>query len=569
MSSKRQQDVVFGTEAQQELLKGATILANAVKSTMGPSGHNVIIDTEMSAPLITKDGVTVARSINLREKLPSIGAELLKEVAAKTNELAGDGTTTATVLAHAMLAEGIKMIATGRSSIGIKRGMDMASANVIDWLKTNAIKVRGSEDIVNVGTISANGDRQIGELLAEAISRVGEDGIITVEPAKSFKTSLEVVEGMQFDGGYVSPYFVTNQEKLTAELKDPFILITNRKISSLQEILPVLEMVANQARPLVIIGDEIEGEALHTLIVNKMKGTLMACAVKAPSYGENRADILKDIAVVTGGHVIDASTSTALRNVELPQLGTCKKAIITRGVTTLIGDSSRLEIKEQIEERVATLRAAMSESNVLDDLHRHNYKNRLAKLAGGVALVRVGGSTEVEILEKKDRVDDALNATVAAVQEGIIPGGGTALYYAACALEKAAPLSKHADELAGVQVIINACKMPLRVIVENTGKSADVVMNELDPNKPDKGPHDIRTTDYTAEEKAAIAESVVKRKRYGYDAYNHVYGDMIDKGIIDPLKVARFALEHAASVVGLMITCNAIILNERVENVHD
>ena len=556
---KRQQDVVFGTEAQQELLRGATILANAVKSTMGPSGHNVIIDTEMSAPLITKDGVTVARAINLREKLPSIGAELLKEVASKTNELAGDGTTTATVLGHAMLAEGIKMVATGRSAIGIKRGMDIATTKVIEWLKSNSIKVRGTEDIVNVGTISANGDRQIGELLAEAISKVGEDGIITVEPAKSFKTSLEVVEGMQFDGGYVSPYFVTNQEKLTAELSNPFILITSRKISSLQEILPVLEMVANQAKPLIIIGDEIEGEALHTLIVNKMKGTLMACAVKAPSYGENRADVLKDIAVVTGGEVIDASTSTALRNVQLPQLGTCKKAIITRGTTTLIGDSARTEIKEQIDARVATLKAAMSEDALLDDLRRNNYKNRLAKLAGGIAVLKVGGSTEVEILEKKDRVDDALNATVAAAQEGIIPGGGTALYYAAMHQEEC--LSRcpdiqfgttTEDERAGIKVIITACKMPLRVIVENTGKSAEVVMNKL-WDSAWIGPNN-QADNY---------------ERYGYDAYNHVYGDMIDKGIIDPLKVARFALEHASSVVGLMLTCNCVVLNEREERVHD
>ena len=562
--AKIYQSVNFGSEAHKEILHGATILYKAVKSTMGPSGHNVIIENGYSAPLITKDGVTVAKSINLKKKLPGIGAELLKEIAAKTNELAGDGTTTATVLGHAMLSQGTKMVSTGRSAIALKRGMDLGTGLVIDWLKSHAITVRNDTDIVNVGTISANGDKQIGELICEAIKRVGQDGIITIEPAKSVQTSLEVVEGMQIDSGYVSPYFVSNQEKLTCELQEPLVLITNKKLTSLADLMPALELANEQNLPLLIIGDEIEGEVLHTLIVNKMKGVLFSCAIKAPSYGDNRSDILQDIGLVTGGTVFDASSGTALKNIKLEDFGRCKRAIIGRSFTTFVGEGGE-DVKTLIDERVAQLRKILSSDTSLDELRKTNLKKRLAKLAGGIAVVKVGGSTEVEILEKKDRVEDALNATVAAVQEGVLPGGGTALFYAAQALQDVLtnnPSNLTEDELAGVKIVYETCLQPLRVIVENTGKSADVVMNKLltqdntfntvDPQKEFK--------DFTQEQfdKANMVNPV----RFGYDAYRHEYCDLVNRGVIDPLKVERYALEHANSVVSLILTCNAIIVNE-------
>jgi len=476
-------------------------------------------------------------------------------------------TTTATVLGYTMLQQGIKMTATGRSAIEIKRGMEWATEKVIGWIKEHAIPVRNNEDIINVGTISANGDRSIGELLCEAISKVGQDGIITIEPAKSVKTSLDVVEGMQFDSGFVSPYFVTNQEKMTAELNDPYILITNKKLSSLQEILPVLELSANANKPLLIIGDEIEGEALHTLIVNKMKGVLFTCAVKAPSYGENRTDVLSDIALVAGGKVFDASSEKAIKNATLADLGKCKRAIIGKGSTTLIGDDSGSR-KDLISERVEQLRALLSANIGLDDLKRENTKKRLAKLAGGIAVIKVGGSTEVEIFEKKDRVEDALNATVAAVQEGILPGGGTALFYASEWLQKemaSSLLNMTEDELAGARIIYESCRQPLRVIVENTGKSADVVMNQL--RSYDNGRlvsllHDIAgdtsRPEVVVEKKA---ENLLnERLRQGYDASRHVYCDLIERGVIDPLKVERYALEHACSVIGLVLTTNCVVV---------
>lgn len=562
------QKVVFGDEAHNKLLEGATILAKAVGSTMGPSGHNVIIDGTVGAPIITKDGVTVARSINLRDRLPSMGAELLKEVASKTNELAGDGTTTATVLAHAMLKEGIKMIATNRDAIYVKKGMDIATEKVIAHLKATCIPVRNAQDIVNIGTISANGDSQIGELLSQAIEKVGQDGIITIEPGKTTKTTLEVVEGMQFDGGYVSPYFVTNTEKNTVELSNPYILLTSRKISSLGEFLPILEKIANTNRPLLVIADEVEGEALHTMIVNKFKGTLMSCAVKAPSYGENRQDILGDIACVVGGVVQDASSASALKNMALEHLGVAKKVIVSRTNTTIIGESDE-ELAGMILERVAGLKTALA-SGTLDDLHIDRYRKRLAKLAGGVAVVKVGGSTEVEILEKKDRVEDALNATIAAAQEGIVPGGGCALFYASQAVGDAlktdARLSLSDDEWAGVRVILEACKVPLRTIVENTGKSADVVMDKLAGHRPmeidwEKSSINIDSS-AIPDPKEVVYKTNTDSLRYGYDAAKCVYGDLIEKGIIDPVKVTRFALEHANSVVGLILTCNSVVLNE-------
>ena len=555
------QKVVFGSEAHAKLLEGASILAQAVGSTMGPSGHNVIIDGTVGAPLITKDGVTVARSINLKERLPCMGAELLKEVASKTNELAGDGTTTATVLAHAMLKEGIKMIATGRDAIYVKKGMDFATEKVIEVLKKNCIPVRNSQDIINVGTISANGDVKIGELLSQAIDKVGQDGIITIEPGKSTQTTLEVAEGMQFDGGYLSPYFVTNSEKNTVELINPFVLLTNRKISALADFIPILEKVANTNNPLLVIADDVEGEALHTLIVNKFKGTLASCAVKAPSYGENRTDILGDIATVVGGTVLDASNAQALKNLSLESLGVAAKVIVTRTSTTIIGEPSE-ESRQAIEERVKGLRTALASDGSLDELHIDRYKKRLAKLAGGVAVVKVGGSTEVEILEKKDRVEDALNATIAAAQEGIVPGGGSALFYAQEEVEKyinhyisgegigllesnvSGPWGE--DFRAGIQVVLNACKAPLRTIVSNTGKSPDVVMDKLIRSI------EVGTTNNNPE----------PDRRFGYDAAKSQYGDLIDRGIIDPVKVTRYALEHANSVVGLILTCNSVVLNE-------
>lgn len=551
------QRVVFGDEAHNKLLEGATILAQAVGSTMGPSGHNVIIDGTVGAPIITKDGVTVARSINLREKLPSMGAELLKEVASKTNELAGDGTTTATVLAHAMLKEGIKQISSKRDAIYVKKGMDIATEMVIAHLKANCIPVRNEQDIINIGTISANGDANIGTLLSEAISKVGQDGIITIEPGKTTKTTLEVVEGMQFDGGYVSPYFVTNTEKNTVELTNPFILLTSRKISSLNEFLPILEKIANTNRPLLVIADEIEGEALHTMIVNKFKGTLMSCAVKAPSYGENRQDILGDIACVVGGVVQDASSASALKNMALEHLGIAKRVVVSRTNTTIIGDTDE-ELRALIDERVAGLKTALA-SGTLDELHVDRYRKRLAKLAGGVAVVKVGGSTEVEILEKKDRVEDALNATIAAAQEGIVPGGGCALFYASEAVQAAlnaddSTLALSDDEWAGIRVVLEACKVPLRTIVSNTGKSADVVMDKLVTQMNKINP--------SMWAQAHDGEKGTDHLRYGYDAAKCTYGDLVDKGIIDPVKVTRYALEHASSVVGLMLTCNSIIVNE-------
>jgi chaperonin GroEL len=560
------QEVTFGSEAHKELLEGAEILYKAVKSTMGPSGLNVIIDNGQTAPLITKDGVTVAKSINLKDKLPSIGAELIKEVASKTNELAGDGTSTATVLGYSMLQQGIKMTATGRSAIEIKRGMEWATEKIIAWIKEHAIPVRNDEDIINIGTISANGDRSIGELLCNAINKVGQDGIITIEPAKSVKTTLDVVEGMQFESGYVSPYFVTNQEKLNCELTEPYVLITNKKINSLQELLPVLELTANANRPLLIIGDEIEGEALHTLLVNKMKGVLYSCAVKAPSYGENRTDILSDIALVTGGKVFDASSEKQIKNATLADLGQCKRAIITKNSTTLVGEDAKR--KEVVAERVEQLRSLLSSNVGLDELKRENTKRRLAKLAGGIAVIKVGGSTEVEIFEKKDRVEDALNATIAAVQEGILPGGGAALFYASEWLQKEMASNLYdmsEDELAGSRVIYEACRQPLRVIVENTGKSPDVVMNQLrsyDNGKLVSLLHDIAGN-------RNLPEIVIEKKtenllnqrlRQGYDASRHVYCDLIERGIIDPLKVERYALEHACSVVGLLLTTSCVIV---------
>ena len=566
------QRVVFFPKAHEELYKGATVLANAVASTMGPSGHSVIIDMETGPPLITKDGVTVAKSINLKDKLQSMGAELLKEVASKTNDIAGDGTTTATVLGHAIFTEGLKMISTGRSAIDIKKGMDHAAEIVIKFLRQNSIPLSSREDIVNVGTISANGDRSIGDLLATAIERVGNDGIITVEPAKSVETTLDIVEGMQLDTGYVSPFFITNSERATCELENPYVLMTPNKISSIQDIIGLLEGVLKTSRPLLIIADDVEGEALHTLIVNKTKGVVKVCAIKAPSYGEHRADILSDIQTLTGGLVFNATTDLTLKKASLNHLGSAKKVIIGRNTTTIISDLDS-ERKASLEDRIRALRTSLMEDKTLDALHVDKYRKRLARLSGGVAVIKVGGSTEVEILEKKDRVEDAVNATVAATQEGIVPGGGTALYYAANHLREHITLKQSTDishdELAGMEIIANVCEYPLNTIVSNTGASPDVVKQRLKTSLTGHKLFYVDTEHADVEDLVAAVRQFKSKtdtkkddRRFGYNAAKGTYGDLVAEGIIDPVKVTRYALEHAVSVIGLTLSCNSVIVNE-------
>lgn len=537
------QRVVFKDEAHAKLLAGAETLTRAVASTMGPSGHSVIIDNITGSPIITKDGVTVARSIHLQNKLESVGAELMKEIASKTNDLAGDGTTTSVVLGCVLLREGIKQITAGCGSIHLRKGMDMATEAIISFLKENCIPVGSVSDIINVGTISANGDREIGKLISDAIQKVGRDGIITIEPSKSVQTYLEVVEGMQLNNGYVSPFFVTNSEKSSCELDDPYILMTSNRIAALSDLIKVLEQVARAEKPLLIIADEIEGDALHTLIVNKMKGVLKVCAVKAPSYGEHRVDMLNDLSTVVGGEVFGATNETSLKNATVEQLGRAKKVIVGRKSCVIVGDPANKERHEKTQGRVQSLRNALENDNTLDDLRISKYRERLAKLSGGIAIIKVGGSTEVEILEKKDRVEDAVNATMAATQEGIVPGGGAALFYAAQATRMMLQVGKfkvqHEDVAAGIKLIANVCEYPLRTIVSNTGRSAEVVANEL-------------TKQY----------KINPDFRMGYNAAVDTFTDLIEDGIIDPVKVTRLTLEHAVSVVGLMLTCNAVIVNE-------
>jgi len=542
-SAKETQKVVFRNEAHDKILSGAEKLAKAVASTMGPSGHSVIIDSVNGTPFITKDGVTVARSINLKDRMESMGAELLKEIASKTNDLAGDGTTTATVLGYSFLREGIKQIASGHNSIHLKKGMELGAQVVVDFLKENCVPVGSENDIINVGTISANGDREIGSLICSAIQKVGRDGIITIEPAKSVQTQLEVVEGMQLENGYVSPFFVTNSEKAVCELDNPYILLTSNAINSIGDIINVLERVVKADRPLLIIADDIGGDALHTLIVNKMKGMLKVCAVKAPSYGEHRADVLSDLATLVGGVVFGATNETSLKNASLEHLGSAKKIIVGRKSTVIVGDPTNEERKTAVKNRVETLRNSLATDNTLDDLRISKYRQRLAKLSGGIAIIKVGGATEVEILEKKDRVEDAVNATMAATQEGIVPGGGTALFYAAQALRMMISTGKFSnqpeDVITGVKLVANVCEAPLKTIVNNTGKSAEVVMNEL-------------TKSYKLNPDFHV----------GYNAYTEKYTNLISDGVIDPVKVTRNAILHSVSVVGLVLTCNAVVVNE-------
>jgi chaperonin GroEL len=518
-------DVKFGADAREKLLRGVDILADAVQVTLGPKGRNVVIDKSFGAPRTTKDGVTVAKEIELADKFENMGAQMVREVASKTNDIAGDGTTTATVLARAIVREGSKRVAAGMNPMDLKRGIEKAVDAVVSDLKKRSKKVKSNEEIGQVGTISANGDKEVGEMIAKAMAKVGNEGVITVEEAKTAETELEVVEGMQFDRGYISPYFITNAEKMVAELSEPYILIHEKKLSSLQPMLPILEAVVQGGRPLLIIAEEIEGEALATLVVNKLRGGLKVAAVKAPGFGDRRKAMLEDIAIVTGGQVISEDLGIKLENVKLDMLGTAKTVKIDKDNTTIIDGAGK---KAGIQARVAQIKAQIEETT--SDYDKEKLQERLAKLAGGVAVIRVGGSTEVEVKEKKDRVDDALNATKAAVEEGIVPGGGTALLYATKALNGLT--GDNEDQTAGIAIVRQAIQAPIRQIVENSGVEASIVVGKL------------------LEQKSAT---------FGWDAQKETYVDFIDAGIVDPTKVVRTALQNASSVAALLITTEAMI----------
>ncbi len=518
-------DVKFSTEARDRMLRGVEVLANAVKVTLGPKGRNVVIEKSFGAPRITKDGVTVAKEIELADKFENMGAQMVREVASKQNDAAGDGTTTATVLAAAIVREGAKAVAAGMNPMDLKRGIDTAVEAVVADLKKNSKKVTSNEEIAQVGTISANGDSSIGKMIAEAMQKVGNEGVITVEEAKSLDTELDVVEGMQFDRGYLSPYFITNAEKMVAELEDPYILIFEKKLSSLQPMLPILEAVVQTGKPLLIVAEDVEGEALATLVVNKLRGGLKIAAVKAPGFGDRRKAMLEDIAILTGGEMIAEDLGIKLENVTLPMLGRAKRVRIEKENTTIIDGAGQ---KSDIEGRVAQIKAQIEETT--SDYDREKLQERLAKLAGGVAVIRVGGASEIEVKEKKDRVDDSLNATRAAVEEGILPGGGVALLRAVKALEGVG--GSNPDQKTGVDIVRRALTAPARQIVDNAGGDGAVVVGKL-----------VEAKDYA----------------HGFDAQNAEYADMVKKGIIDPTKVVRTALQDAASVAGLLITTEAMI----------
>ena len=518
-------EVKFSGDAREKMLRGVDTLANAVKVTLGPKGRNVVIEKSFGAPRITKDGVTVAKEIELEDKFENMGAQMVREVASRTNDLAGDGTTTATVLAQAIVKEGAKAVAAGMNPMDLKRGIDLAVDAVVADLKSHARKVTSNGEIAQVGTISANGDAEIGRFLAEAMEKVGNEGVITVEEAKTAETELEVVEGMQFDRGYVSPYFVTNQDKMRVELEDPYILIHEKKLSGLQPMLPLLETVVQSGRPLLIIAEDVEGEALATLVVNKLRGGLKIAAVKAPGFGDRRKAMLEDIAILTGGNVVSEDLGIKLENVTLQMLGTAKKVVIEKENTTIVdGAGARAEI----DGRVAQIRQQIEETS--SDYDREKLQERLAKLAGGVAVIRVGGATEVEVKEKKDRVDDALHATRAAVEEGILPGGGVALLRALKALHPLAP--DNPDQKAGVDIVRRAIQAPARQIALNAGEDGSVIVGKL-----------LEKDDYN----------------WGYNAAIGEYQDLVSKGVIDPAKVVRTALEDAASVASLLITTEALV----------
>ena len=518
-------EVKFSRDARERMMRGVDILADAVKVTLGPKGRNVVIDKSFGAPRITKDGVSVAKEIELDDKFENMGAQMVREVASKTNDIAGDGTTTATVLAQSIVREGSKAVAAGMNPMDLKRGIDMATKAVVESLMASAKKVSTSEEVAQVGTISANGESEIGQMIAEAMQKVGNEGVITVEEAKTAESELEVVEGMQFDRGYLSPYFVTNPDKMVAELEDCYILLHEKKLSNLQAMLPVLEAVVQTSKPLLIIAEDVEGEALATLVVNKLRGGLKIAAVKAPGFGDRRKAMLEDIAILTGGQVISEDVGIKLENVTLDMLGTAKRVSITKEETTIVDGSGD---KSQIEGRVGQIKQQIEETS--SDYDREKLQERLAKLAGGVAVVRVGGSTEVEVKEKKDRVDDALNATRAAVEEGIVPGGGVALLRATTALE--GMTGENADQNAGVAIVRRALQAPIRQIAENAGAEASIVAGKVLENSG---------------------------ATYGYNAQTGEYGDMIQMGITDPVKVVRTALQDAASVAGLLVTTEAMV----------
>ncbi|CCF19930.1 60 kDa chaperonin (Protein Cpn60) (groEL protein) [Pseudorhizobium banfieldiae] len=518
-------DVRFNIDARERMLRGVDVLANAVKVTLGPKGRNVVIDKSFGAPRITKDGVSVAKEIELEDKFENMGAQMLREVASKTNDLAGDGTTTATVLAQAIVKEGAKAVASGMNPMDLKRGIDLAVDAVVSELKNNARKISNNSEIAQVGTISANGDTEIGRYLAEAMQKVGNEGVITVEEAKTAETELEVVEGMQFDRGYLSPYFVTNQDKMRVELEDPYVLIHEKKLSNLQAMLPVLEAVVQSGKPLLIIAEDVEGEALATIVVNKLRGGLKVAAVKAPGFGDRRKAMLEDIAILTGGTVISEDLGIKLENVTLNMLGRAKKVSIEKENTTIIDGAGS---KAEIEGRSNQIRAQIEETT--SDYDREKLQERLAKLAGGVAVIRVGGSTEVEVKEKKDRVDDALHATRAAVEEGILPGGGVALLRAVKALDDVK--TANPDQKVGIEIVRRAIEAPVRQIAENAGAEGSIIVGKL-------------------REKTEFS--------FGWNAQTNEYGDLYAMGVIDPAKVVRTALQDAASVAGLLVTTEAMI----------
>ncbi len=522
MSAK---EVRFSVDARDKMLRGVDILANAVRVTLGPKGRNVVLDKSFGAPRITKDGVTVAKEIELEDKFENMGAQMVREVASKTSDIAGDGTTTATVLAAAIVKEGSKAVAAGMNPMDLKRGIDLAVETVVEELKKNTKKVTSNAEIAQVGTISANGDKEIGDYLAKAMEKVGNEGVITVEEAKSLETELDVVEGMQFDRGYISPYFITNADKMRVEMEDPYILINEKKLSALNELLPLLEAVVQTGKPLLIVAEDVEGEALATLVVNKLRGGLKVAAVKAPGFGDRRKAMLQDIAVLTGGQAISEDLGIKLENVTLAMLGKAKKVMIDKENTTIVNGAGK---KADIEGRIAQIKAQIEETT--SDYDREKLQERLAKLAGGVAVIRVGGATEVEVKERKDRVDDAMHATRAAVEEGVLPGGGVALLRASEALKKVR--THNEDQKHGVEIVRKALSAPARQIAINAGEDGSVIVGKI-----------LENSTYG----------------YGFDAQGGDYVDMVKKGIIDPTKVVRQALQGASSVAGLLITTEAMV----------
>jgi chaperonin GroEL len=518
-------EVRFSGDARDRMLRGVETLANAVKVTLGPKGRNVVLDKSFGAPRITKDGVTVAKEIELEDKFENMGAQMVREVAQKTNDQAGDGTTTATVLAHSIVKEGVKAVAAGMNPMDLKRGIDLAVTAVVADIKKRAKKVGSSSEVAQVGTISSNGDATIGKMIAQAMQKVGNEGVITVEEAKALETDVEIVEGMQFDRGYLSPYFITNAEKMLAELEDVYVLLHEKKLSGLQALLPVLEAVVQSGKPLLIIAEDVEGEALATLVVNKLRGGLKVAAVKAPGFGDRRKATLEDIAVLTGGQLIAEDLGIKLENVNVSMLGRAKKVVIEKEKTTIVDGAGK---KKEIEARVNQIKQQIEETT--SDYDREKLQERLAKLAGGVAVIRVGGATEVEVKEKKDRVEDALNATRAAVEEGIVPGGGVALIRARKAIGKLTNANE--DVQAGINIVLKALETPLRQIAENSGVEASIVVNKILENKSET---------------------------FGFDAQTEDYVDMVEKGIVDPAKVVRAALQDAASVASLLVTTEAMV----------